>query len=63
MRGRFDFVLKAATGTELIRAQQLLQRTEELLSQIFILPIDEAVIIQFDRLRSNTRFRKIGRAI
>lgn len=62
LRGRFDFVLKAATGTELLRAQQLLARTEELLAQIIIVPMDEAAAVQFDRLRATKGLRKIGRA-
>lgn len=62
LRGRFDFMLKAATGEELKRAQRWLYRTEELLSQIVIVPLDEAAITQFDRLRANKSYRKIGRA-
>ncbi|MCP5046902.1 MAG: type II toxin-antitoxin system VapC family toxin [bacterium] len=62
LRGRFDFLLKAATGSELVRAQQWLYRTEELLSQIVIIPFDEAALNQFDRLRTGKKFRKIGRA-
>lgn len=62
LRGRFDFVLKAATGVELVRAQQLLAHTEELLGQIVIVPLDEAAATQFDRLREIRRLRKIGRA-
>jgi tRNA(fMet)-specific endonuclease VapC len=34
LRGRIDFLLKAATGAELLRAQQWFTRTEELLAQI-----------------------------
>ena len=62
LRGRFDFVLKAANGSELLRAQQLLVRTEELLAQILIVPMDAASAVQFDRLRVIKRLRKIGRA-
>ncbi|MBI3303590.1 MAG: type II toxin-antitoxin system VapC family toxin [Deltaproteobacteria bacterium] len=62
LRGRFDFMLKAATGTELLRAQQLLARTEELLAQIVVVPVDEAAAVQFDRLRAIKGLRKIGRA-
>jgi tRNA(fMet)-specific endonuclease VapC len=62
LRGRFDFMLKAATGPELLRAQQLLLRTEELLTQIIVVPVDEASAIQFERLRSIKRLSKIGRA-
>ncbi len=62
LRGRFDFVLKAATGAELLRAQQLLAHSEELLAQILIVPLDEAAAIQFERLRLTKGIRKIGRA-
>jgi tRNA(fMet)-specific endonuclease VapC len=62
LRGRFEFTLKVATGAELLRAQLLLTRTEELLAQIVIVPIDEAAAAQFDRLRLARGLRKIGRA-
>ena len=55
-------MLKAATGDELSRAQQWLNRTEELLSQIVIIPFNEAALIQFDRMRITKKYRKIGRA-
>jgi len=62
VRGRFDFVLKASTGAELLQAQRLLIRTEELLAQIMVVPLDEAAAVQFDRLRAVKSLRKIGRA-
>jgi len=34
LRGRMDYVLKALTGDDLLRAQELLERTEVLLEQI-----------------------------
>lgn len=62
LRGRFEFVLKAATGEDVLRAQQLLARTEELLSQLFVLPFDASAAPHFDRLRGQSNLRKIGRA-
>lgn len=62
LRGRFDFLLKAATSAELLRAQQLLTRTEELLAQIIIMPFDQPAGEQYDRLRAIKKLRKIGRA-
>lgn len=62
LRGRFDYVIKAATGAEILRAQQLLARTEELLAQMMVVPMDEASAVQFDRLRATRKLRKIGRA-
>lgn len=55
-------LLKAATGVELLRTQQLLARTEELLAQIMVVPLDEAAADQFERLRMVKSLRKIGRA-
>ena len=62
LRGRIDFLLKAATATELLRAQQWFTRTEELLAQILIVPFDGPAATHFDRLRVNKAYRKIGRA-
>lgn len=62
LRGRFDFVLKAASQSELLRAQELLTRTEELLSQIMIMPIDKKAAAQADSLRRTKELRKIGHA-
>ena len=47
LRGRFDFMLKAETGAEIIRAQQLLARTEDLLAQLLTLPFDGAAVSPF----------------
>lgn len=62
MRGRMDYLLKAATSTDLLRAQSLLVRTEELLEQIIIVPFDAAAAMQFDQLLLARSLRKIGRA-
>jgi tRNA(fMet)-specific endonuclease VapC len=62
LRGRFEFVLKAATGDELLRVQQWLTRTAELLAQIAMVPIDNAAAAQFDRLRTMRGLGPLGRA-
>jgi tRNA(fMet)-specific endonuclease VapC len=62
LRGRFEFVLKAANSTELLKAQQLLLRTDELLAQTLVVPLDDAAAAVFDRLRAVRRLRQIGRA-
>jgi len=62
LRGRIDFLLKAATSNDLLRAQHWYTRTEELLAQILIVPFHEAAAVQFDQLRANKVYRKIGRA-
>lgn len=62
LQGRFAFVLKATDGEQLRRAFGWLVRSEELLRQITVLPINSAVAAQFDRLRQNKKLKKIGRA-
>jgi tRNA(fMet)-specific endonuclease VapC len=62
LRGRIDRLLKAETGVDLLKAQELLFRTEELLSELLIVPISQAASLEFDRLRVVPKYRKIGRA-
>jgi tRNA(fMet)-specific endonuclease VapC len=62
MRGRFDFVLKAATGAELLRPQYWLDKTEEFLAQFIVIPINQIACEYFDQLRVVAAYRKIGRA-
>lgn len=62
LRGRYDFLLKASDKDQLIKAQKLLVRTEELLSQIPVLLMDEKAADQFDTLKKARKIRKIGRA-
>jgi tRNA(fMet)-specific endonuclease VapC len=62
LRGRMDYLLKAETGVDLLKAQELLFRTEELLNQLLVVPISQAASEQFDRLRVSPKLRKIGRA-
>ncbi len=62
LRGRHDFVLKAATGEQLLRAEKWLQETEFFLLKTPVIYPDTAVAAQFDRLRLMKDLRKIGRA-
>ncbi len=48
LQGRFDFLLKAADGVQLLRAFDWLARSEELLRQIPVLPINAAVADAFE---------------
>jgi tRNA(fMet)-specific endonuclease VapC len=40
LRGRIDYLIKAESGESLIKAQELLFRTEELLNDLLIVPIE-----------------------
>ena len=61
-RGRFDFVMKAADGQQLQRAQKWLDQSEAELRKLIVVPIDETAAGQFDHLRAHKQLRKIGRA-
>ncbi|AFZ37929.1 PilT protein domain protein [Stanieria cyanosphaera PCC 7437] len=62
LRGRIDRLLKADAGANLLKAQELLFRTEELLNQLLIVPISQAASLEFERLNAVSKYRKIGRA-
>jgi tRNA(fMet)-specific endonuclease VapC len=62
LRGRIDYLIKAETGANLLKAQELLFRTEKLLNDLLIVPIDRSASSEFDKLREVSKFRKIGRA-
>lgn len=61
LSGRFAFLLKAATGDELLRAQSLLTQ-RSLASVATVFPINEGAAREFDRLRENRKLKKIGRS-
>lgn len=62
LRGRFDYLLKATTGNHILKAQQLLNRSELSLNQLLIIPFDTNAVTYFENLQSTKRLRKIGRA-
>ncbi len=62
LQARYDFILRASDSSELLRAQSWLSRSESLLSRIAIVPLTETSADEFDRLRTQMRLRKIGRA-
>lgn len=61
-RGRIDYMLKAESGEDLLKAQELFFRTEEFLNDLLIVPINQPASAEFDRLRAISKLRKIGRA-
>ena len=63
LRGRFDYVLKAASAVELLRAQRLLRRTEDLLAPLLIVSFDVPAAAQFERLRAAKGLAKSGTPI
>jgi tRNA(fMet)-specific endonuclease VapC len=62
-RGRFEQIMKAATGDELLRAQAAWDRTIHSLGKVeTVIRIDSVVAEKFDQLRANKKLKKIGRA-
>ncbi len=63
MRGRFEFLMKAPSGRDLLRAQAACDRTAISLGSVDItIPIDAESAAEFDRLRGHKKLKKIGRA-
>lgn len=61
LQGRFASILKAANAEQLLGAQERLERTEQFLRSLTIVPIYGAVAGTFDKLRQNKKLKKIGR--
>jgi tRNA(fMet)-specific endonuclease VapC len=61
LRGRFDFLLKAADGAQLQRAQHWLDQSEADLRKLPVVTIDARSAAQFDKLRKHKKLIKIGR--
>lgn len=62
LQGRFDTVLKAADRDQLLKAQERLEATEVELAKYTVIPLDDAAGVAFDRLTTDRKLRKIGRA-
>jgi tRNA(fMet)-specific endonuclease VapC len=62
LQGRFASILKAATGAEVLRAQEWLSRNELYMSRLLVVPFDKQAGQTFDRLRQDKKLKKIGRA-
>ncbi len=60
--GRHAFLLKASDREQLLRAQDLLQKSKELLACITVVPVDGAAAAVFEKLLQNKKLKRIGRA-
>jgi tRNA(fMet)-specific endonuclease VapC len=61
LAGRIEFLMKAADGEQLLRAQQWLQQTEVELSHLPIVLLDAAAAEEFERLLGTKGLKRIGR--
>lgn len=59
--GRYAAIIKAANRDELLVAVERLEADERKLDGIDSLPVTPAAADQFERLRTNTKLKKIGR--
>ena len=62
LRGRFDSVLKAKDGEQLLRAEERLAIAESSLARFRIVAFDNAIAAYFDRMVKHSRLKKVGRA-
>jgi tRNA(fMet)-specific endonuclease VapC len=60
LRGRYEFLLKASDGSQPHRAQALLDQIEDHLQSWTVVGLNEAVALEFDRLRQIKNLRRIG---
>jgi tRNA(fMet)-specific endonuclease VapC len=61
LMGRFNFVLKAADGEQLLLAQNRLVQSDNDLATLRIIPVDAASCAEFNKLRTDKKLKKIGR--
>ena len=62
LRARFDFLMKAADGEQLQRAQHWLDQSESDLRKLPTISITATAAKRFDQLREQKRLKRIGRA-
>jgi tRNA(fMet)-specific endonuclease VapC len=60
LRGRIEFLLKAADGEQVLRAQNALLRTESLLNKLPAIAFNAHALAEFERLKAVKRLRKTG---
>jgi tRNA(fMet)-specific endonuclease VapC len=61
LQGRFASIPKAADPEQLLLAQQRLERSDQLMRSVTIVPIDAGVAAEFEKLLQNKKLKKIGR--
>ena len=60
LRARYEALLKAADGEQIMRAQDLLHRTEDLLASLVVVLFAEVAAHELDRLQRQRALKKIG---
>ncbi|MBM4094538.1 MAG: type II toxin-antitoxin system VapC family toxin [Planctomycetes bacterium] len=62
LRARCENLLKAATPEDVVKAQQRLDRSEQRLTELIVMPFDEAAGAELARLEKVQKLSKIGHA-
>jgi tRNA(fMet)-specific endonuclease VapC len=62
LRARFETVIKASDGDELLTAQNRLLQSERLFAQLLVVQFDRAAARLFDSMREVRKIKRIGRA-
>jgi tRNA(fMet)-specific endonuclease VapC len=62
LRARCEFLLKAADGEQVMRAQNWLEVSETLLRQLVIVPFSDGAVRDFENLQKQKALKKIGHA-
>jgi tRNA(fMet)-specific endonuclease VapC len=57
LKGRIEYLLKAADKTHWLRAYDYLVRTEEKIAGVQVLPVTETAAEHFERLRPNRKLK------
>ena len=58
LKGRIEYLLKAADKSHWLRAYDLLVRTEVRLAEVEVIPVTEVAADHFDRLRAKRKRKK-----
>jgi tRNA(fMet)-specific endonuclease VapC len=61
LRGRFDSIIKASDGEQLLAAQKRLEDLQTALAKFKIVSFDSSAAAVFDRCRRDRGLKKIGR--
>lgn len=61
LRARFEYLFKARDGEQLLKAQYWLEASEALLADLHIVPVTSDAADEFERLRRQRKFKKVGR--
>jgi tRNA(fMet)-specific endonuclease VapC len=60
LRGRVEYLLKAATSQQVLQAQSWLEQTELFLKTLNIVPFDSGAAAELERLRKIKKVKNIG---